>query len=115
MCVGRRPWAGMSHAAVVHAVCVQQRRLEFGPDADEGAAMLARACMARDPEERPSFREVLEVLEPLGAALESGSVAAVTRSIAALSGAVAALSGFAVAGARGGGARAPEHVGEDVG
>jgi hypothetical protein len=69
MCAGRRVWAGLTHAAIVKAVCAEGRRLEFGPETHEGVALLAQACMARDPRERPSFREVLEVLEPLGAAL----------------------------------------------
>ncbi|KIZ03647.1 Mitogen-activated protein kinase kinase kinase [Monoraphidium neglectum] len=70
MCVGSRPWAGMSHAAVVRAVVQERRSLELGSETPEGVALLAGACMARDPNERPSFREVLEVLEPLGEMLE---------------------------------------------
>ncbi|KAI8472786.1 MAG: hypothetical protein J3K34DRAFT_519492 [Monoraphidium minutum] len=69
MCVGVRPWAGMSHAAVVQAVCVDRRRLEFGPETPHGVALLASACMARDPSERPSFSDVIDILEPLNAAV----------------------------------------------
>ncbi|KAI8472537.1 MAG: kinase-like domain-containing protein [Monoraphidium minutum] len=70
MCAGNRPWAGMSHAAVVRAVCVERRSLEFPAGAPEGLVMLAAACMARDPSDRPTFGDVIDVLEPLGAALE---------------------------------------------
>lgn len=60
-----RAWAGMSHAAVVHAVCVAQTQLRFPPDAPEGLVQLASACLNPDPTHRPSFAEMLEVLVPL--------------------------------------------------
>jgi hypothetical protein len=59
----------MGHAAIVQAVCIEGRALQFGPDVPEGIALLAAACMARDPADRPSFEDVLEILDPLGAAL----------------------------------------------
>jgi hypothetical protein len=68
---GNRPWAGMSHAAVVDAVCTQRRGLEPPPGAPEGVAFLASACMARDPSERPSFREILEILDAAAAAIDA--------------------------------------------
>jgi hypothetical protein len=62
--------------------------------------------MARDPQERPSFREVLEVLEPLGADLHSGSFLGFsTRATRSRGG----------AGAGGGLPYDPRLVGEDVG
>lgn len=59
----------MGHAAIVQAVCIHERRLEFGPETPEGVAVLAAACMSRDPAARPTFDDILEILEPLGAAL----------------------------------------------
>jgi hypothetical protein len=73
MCVGLRPWAGMSHAAVIRAVCVDRRSLTFGGETPEGVALLAQAAMARDPAARPSFQDILDVLEPLEAALKAAA------------------------------------------
>lgn len=76
MVTGRVPWGGLGAAAVVHAVCVEGRALGFDEEcsAEPAAAdsvpdclrLLARACMAADPRERPGFSEILEILEPLG-------------------------------------------------
>lgn len=63
------PRLGMSHAAIIQAVCYEEKQLGFGPGTPEGIRLLAEACMSRHPEERPSFADVLDVLEPLGAAL----------------------------------------------
>jgi hypothetical protein len=73
MCVGLRPWAGMSHAAVIKAVCADRRALAFGDETPEGVRLLAQAAMARDPAERPSFADILDVLEPLTAALKAAA------------------------------------------
>jgi hypothetical protein len=65
MLCGCRAWAGMSHAAVVRAVCHEKRHLEFPPDAPEGYVSLAQACMDHNAGARPTFSDVLEVLQPL--------------------------------------------------
>lgn len=65
MVTGSRAWAGMSHMAVVNAVCCQKLQLQFPADAPEGLVILGQACMSYDPNDRPSFRDVLEILEPL--------------------------------------------------
>jgi hypothetical protein len=56
MLAGSRPWAGMSHTAVVHAVCGQRRQLVFPPDTPEALLMLGQACLSYDAAERPSFQ-----------------------------------------------------------
>lgn len=65
MVTGSRAWAGMSHMAVVNAVCCQKLQLKFPQDAPEGLVILGQACMTYDAADRPTFREVLEILEPL--------------------------------------------------
>ena len=39
---------------------------EFGADTPLAYSVIAHACMSRDPAERPSFAEVVEVLEEMG-------------------------------------------------
>jgi hypothetical protein len=60
-----RAWAGLSHHGVVHAVCVKRQSLQFPPDAPEALVDLGQACMSYQPEDRPTFRDVLDVLTPL--------------------------------------------------
>jgi hypothetical protein len=65
MVTGSRAWAGMSHMAVVNAVCCDKRQLQFPDDAPEALVMLGRACMAYNAAERPTFQDILDILEPL--------------------------------------------------
>ena len=59
-------WRGVCHdMAVVNAVCCQKLQLQFPADAPEGLVLLGQACMSYDHTERPSFRDVLDILEPL--------------------------------------------------
>jgi hypothetical protein len=60
-----RAWAGLSHQGVVLAVCVKRQQLKFPPEAPEALVALGQACMASEPEARPSFDDIVEVLEPL--------------------------------------------------
>jgi len=69
MVTGSRAWAGMSHSAVVQAVCVKQQQLQFPSDAPEALSMLGQACMSYNPADRPTFEDILEVLEPCTALL----------------------------------------------
>jgi hypothetical protein len=66
---GSRAWAGLSHSAVVQAVCVQRLQLQFPPDSPEALSMLGQACLSYDPADRPTFEDILEVLEPCQALL----------------------------------------------
>ena len=69
MVSGSRAWAGLSHAAVVDAVCVKKLRLTFPPNTPDAMVALGTACMEADPDARPSFEDILEVLEPCQALL----------------------------------------------
>ena len=60
-----RAWAGMSHAAVIQAVCQQRLRLHFPPGAIDVYVALAAACMSYDAGQRPSMEDVVEVLAPV--------------------------------------------------
>lgn len=60
-----RAWAGMSHTAIIRAVCVDKQQLAFPEGAPEGYVALARACLAFEAPARPSFQDVVEVLQPL--------------------------------------------------
>ncbi|WIA23927.1 hypothetical protein OEZ85_013569 [Tetradesmus obliquus] len=65
MVTGSRAWAGMSHMAVVNAVCCDKKTLQFPDDAPDALMMLGKACMAYNPAERPTFQDILDILEPL--------------------------------------------------
>ncbi|KAF6260297.1 kinase-like domain-containing protein [Scenedesmus sp. NREL 46B-D3] len=65
MVTGSRAWAGLSHMGVVNAVCCNRQQLQFPGDAPDALVMLGVACMAHDPAERPTFQDVLDILEPL--------------------------------------------------
>jgi len=65
MLASSRAWAGLTHHAVVHTVCVKKLQLQFPSDAPEALADLGRACMSYRPEDRPTFKDILDVLLPL--------------------------------------------------
>ncbi|KIZ04238.1 hypothetical protein MNEG_3718 [Monoraphidium neglectum] len=75
ICTGEQPWRGMTRATLLHAVCVERRRLEFGPASDvpECLQLLAAACMAHDPCDRPTFGDILDILQPLGQLFPGGA------------------------------------------
>jgi hypothetical protein len=87
MAYGNRPWAGMSHAAIVHAVCVERRQLEFGGGGGAPNAMqlIAQACMAHNAGERPTFADVLDLLSALGDPADPDACGAASASGAAQS------------------------------
>lgn len=60
---GRRPYEGCTQLQVIHAVVVEGRRPELPPDAPPALAALGRRCLAVDPEERPTFAQILEELD----------------------------------------------------
>jgi hypothetical protein len=71
MAASSRAWAGLSHQAVVHAVCVERLQLAFPQDTPEAVVMLGEACLAYEPSERPSFQDIVDVLMPLSEVLQS--------------------------------------------
>lgn len=65
MLASSRAWAGLSHHAVVHSVCIKKLQLQFPPEAPEALVQLGQACMSYQSEDRPTFKDILEVLLPL--------------------------------------------------
>lgn len=72
MVTSSRAWAGMSHVAVVNAVCSQKLQLQFLNDSPDGLVLLGQACMNFEPADRPSFRDILDILEPLNELIAGG-------------------------------------------
>ncbi|WIA09457.1 hypothetical protein OEZ85_008858 [Tetradesmus obliquus] len=69
MAASSRAWAGLSHQAVVQAVCVQRLQLAFPSATPEAIVMLGEACLAHEPKDRPSFQDIVDVLMPLSEVL----------------------------------------------
>lgn len=65
MYTSSRPWAGMGHAAIIKAVAIESKTLQFPDDTPDAVRELAKACMVEDPAERPTIGDVLDVLAPL--------------------------------------------------
>lgn len=61
----RRAWGGMHQLQVIFNVTVQNRKLEFGPDAPPLLVDIAQRCMDSDPDRRPTFEQVLSLLEKI--------------------------------------------------
>jgi hypothetical protein len=70
MAASSRAWAGLSHQAVVHAVCVDRLQLAFPADAPDAVVMLGEACLAFEPRDRPSFQDIVDILMPLSEVLQ---------------------------------------------
>lgn len=68
---GNRPWVGLSHAGVVKAVCVDKRQLQFTDSTPECIQLLSQACMSYDPAGRPSFKDIVDVIQPVYTSLMS--------------------------------------------
>jgi len=66
LCCSCRAWGGMSHGAVVNAVCYERLQLLFPEDSPEGFIDLAQACMAFNAEDRPACDDIIDILLPLG-------------------------------------------------
>jgi serine/threonine protein kinase len=60
-----RPWAGMRHVAIVHAVVHEGKRLTFPEGTPEAFASLASRCMASEPQARPTCEQVVEEVEAM--------------------------------------------------
>ena len=68
---GRRPYEGSTQLQVIHAVVIEGRRPELPPDAPPALAALGRRCLAVNPEDRPTFAQILEELDSLRGMLAS--------------------------------------------
>lgn len=67
---GARAWEGLNHAQVIHAVAIMHSSLEFTAETPAGYQRLSKRCMAADPEQRPTFPEVVCALKEMEAAEE---------------------------------------------
>lgn len=61
----RLPWRGMNPMQVVGAVGFQNRRLEIPKELDPVVGRIILECWQSDPNLRPSFAQLTEVLKPL--------------------------------------------------
>ncbi|EOA39603.1 hypothetical protein CARUB_v10008230mg [Capsella rubella] len=61
----RLPWRGMNPMQVVGAVGFQNRRLEIPKELDPVVGRIILECWQTDPNLRPSFAQLTEVLRPL--------------------------------------------------
>ncbi|DBA84846.1 TPA: hypothetical protein ACH3X1_005872 [Trebouxia sp. C0004] len=56
---GRRAWLGLSYKQVMQAVGYEQRAPDWPADAPPELAAAARSCCNAEPDERPTFRQLL--------------------------------------------------------
>ncbi|KAF5194324.1 Serine/threonine-protein kinase CTR1 [Thalictrum thalictroides] len=61
----QQPWNGLSPAQVVGAVAFQNRRLVVPQNTCPELASLMESCWADQPEQRPSFAIIVDVLKKL--------------------------------------------------
>ncbi|XP_023515854.1 serine/threonine-protein kinase EDR1-like [Cucurbita pepo subsp. pepo] len=61
----RLPWSGMNPMQVVGAVGFQNRRLEIPKEVDTTVARIIWECWQTDPNLRPSFAQLANILKPL--------------------------------------------------
>lgn len=73
MTTGVRAWAGMSHTQILAAVAMEGKQLCFLPDCNPSLVELARRCMARNPESRPTFPQIQDRLEQLDRELQAAA------------------------------------------
>ncbi|KAL3639396.1 hypothetical protein CASFOL_017303 [Castilleja foliolosa] len=65
LCTMRQPWGGMNPMQVVGAVGFQHRRLDIPGNMDPAVADIIMKCWQTDPNQRPSFDEIMAALKPL--------------------------------------------------
>lgn len=65
LAVGKEPWHELNQMQVVGAVGFNRQRLELPTDLDPAVTALITSCWADRPAERPSFSEVLSILQRL--------------------------------------------------
>lgn len=61
----QQPWSGLSPAQVVGAVAFQNRRLAIPQNTSPELASLMESCWADKPEQRPSFKTIVDALKKL--------------------------------------------------
>eukprot|EP00884_Botryococcus_braunii_P000534 jgi/Botrbrau1/10481/Bobra.0133s0085.1 len=64
MLTGKMPWASLSTPLqVIYVVGVQKRRLDIPSDCTAVLRQIIRECWAEDPDARPSFHTILQMLQ----------------------------------------------------
>ena len=66
---GKRAWAGYSMVQIFFRLGTLRKGLVIPEDAPSKFKELASACMNFEPEERPSFDSIMEILETITQAL----------------------------------------------
>ncbi|KAF3447261.1 hypothetical protein FNV43_RR12441 [Rhamnella rubrinervis] len=61
----QQPWSGLGPAQVVGAVAFQNRKLVIPPNTSPVLVSLMESCWADDPDQRPSFRSIVDSLKKL--------------------------------------------------
>ncbi|KAF5842686.1 kinase-like domain-containing protein [Dunaliella salina] len=63
MYTGSRPYAGLRQAVVIDNVCNKKQRLQWPQSTPPAYRRIADACMAYNQHERPTFAELVDLLE----------------------------------------------------
>ncbi|KAG2454256.1 hypothetical protein HYH02_001289 [Chlamydomonas schloesseri] len=64
MYTGQRPFGGLSHGQILHAITTG-KQLPLGPTCPQPMREFLSRCLAPKPEARPSFAEIIDLLEEL--------------------------------------------------
>jgi len=69
----RMPWSGMNPMQVVGAVGFQNRRLDIPKEVDQMVAQIITDCWDSEPNQRPSFAQLMSPLKQLQRLLVASS------------------------------------------
>ena len=75
----KHPYKGMKYAEVVNHVVKENKRLDIPDDTHDLVKGLMKQCWEKDPEKRPKFNDVMEILEELSETLEGSMLTAMTQ------------------------------------
>lgn len=67
MLTSSRPWAGMTHGAIINLVVNQGGNLRWPQDTPAPLLELGTACLDHDPAKRPTFESIVSQLEAMKA------------------------------------------------
>ena len=75
----KHPYKGMKYNEVVNHVVKDNKRLEIPNDTHDLVKGLMKQCWDKDPDLRPKFNDVMEILEELSETLEGSMLTAMTQ------------------------------------
>ena len=75
----KHPYKGMKYTEVVNHVVKDNKRLDIPEDTHELVKGLMKQCWEKEPDKRPKFNDVMEVLEELSETLEGSMLTAMTQ------------------------------------